>query len=258
MVETFTALILAHVLADFVLQTDWLHRNKRNFGVMLLHGAVVLVTAQAALGQVAAPELVALALAHLAIDCLKTYTRSTGLPAFLVDQAAHIVTLAAVAIWAPGLWSGGAYAAHLAPPAQTVLLHAMALTAGLVITLRAGAFAVEHLMNGHVAATPPAPATDPPEPSPSDTGLPGGGKTIGHLERLLIFVLILGGQFPAIGFLVAAKSILRFGTVSNNRQATEYVIIGTLASFGWAIAATICTQALIGALPALEIGAATP
>ena len=69
------------------------------------------------------------------------------------------------------------------------------------------------------------------------------------------FLLIMGGQISAIGFLVAAKSILRFGTVSNDRQATEYVIIGTLASFAWAIAATLATQALLAALPGLEIGA---
>lgn len=256
MLETFTALLLAHVLADFVLQTDWIHRNKRKAGVMLLHGAVVLVTAQAALGQVATPELVALAAAHLAIDCLKTYTRAPGLTAFLVDQAAHLATLAAVAVCAPNLWSEGIYAAQLSPPAQDALLHAMALLAGLIITLRAGDFAVQHLMDSHPAVAPPG--TGDTEPGLPDTGLPGAGKTIGHLERLLIFVLILGGQFAAIGFLVAAKSILRFGTVSNDRRATEYVIIGTLASFGWAIGATLCTQALIGALPALEIGAAKP
>lgn len=70
--------------------------------------------------------------------------------------------------------------------------------------------------------------------SDSDKGLIDGGKWIGLLERTLIFVLILAGEFQAIGFLIAAKSILRF-QYSKERSHSETVIIGTLASFGWAI-----------------------
>lgn len=64
--------------------------------------------------------------------------------------------------------------------------------------------------------------------------LPRAGKTIGILERLFIFILILIGQFAAIGFLIAAKSILRFSDhkeVDNPIRMSEYVIIGTLMSF---------------------------
>ena len=92
----------------------------------------------------------------------------------------------------------------------------------------------------------------PGEQPPTQDGLPRGGRTIGYLERLLIFLLVMAGQFSAIGFLVTAKSILRFGTVSNDREATEYVIIGTLASFGWAIALAMATDSLLGGLPPLE------
>src|SRR5690606_32759333 len=47
MTETFAALLLAHVLADFVLQTDWIAQNKssRNIGALLLHGLTVGATA---------------------------------------------------------------------------------------------------------------------------------------------------------------------------------------------------------------------
>jgi hypothetical protein len=243
MIATFTALLFAHVLADFVLQTGWIHASKRRAGVLLLHGAIVLATTQAALGQVAAPEILLLALAHLGIDAIKTHGRFTGPGAFLTDQAAHLATLAALAVWAPGLWAAGLHATLLPAPAEALLLHAMALAAGLILTLRAGDFAIRALIEVH---PPQAGATTPPQ-----DGLPRGGRTIGHLERLLIFLLVLAGQFSAIGFLVAAKSILRFGTVSNDREATEYVIIGTLASFGWAIGMAMATQSLLALLPAL-------
>ena len=249
MIETFIALLLAHALADFVFQTGWIHANKRRPGAMLLHGLIVLVTAQAALGQVAAPELAVLAVAHLVIDVVKTHGRFTGPGAFLADQAALLVTLVAVAGWAPGLWAGGFHATQLPGPVAMLLAQIAALGAGLILALRAGRFWVQTLMEAHAAQAPPTRADHD-----ADHGLPRGGQTIGHLERLLIFVLTLTGQPAAIGFLVAAKSILRFGTVHEDRRASEYVIIGTLASFGWAIVVAQATRGLLTLLPGLEIG----
>ncbi|MFZ0597577.1 MAG: DUF3307 domain-containing protein, partial [Flavobacterium sp.] len=53
--------------------------------------------------------------------------------------------------------------------------------------------------------------------------------------------------FEAIGFLLAAKSIFRFGDLkeAKDRKLTEYVLIGTLISFGTAIIAALIVQALL-------------
>lgn len=81
-------------------------------------------------------------------------------------------------------------------------------------------------------------------------GLQDAGKWIGILERILILTLVFIEQFSAIGFLVAAKSIIRLidkpDTSSqsqelmhkpafNARKHTEYVLIGTFLSFGFAV-----------------------
>jgi len=44
-------------------------------------------------------------------------------------------------------------------------------------------------------------------------------------------------EWQAIGFLIAAKSVFRFGDLSRakDRKLTEYILIGTLLSFGFAI-----------------------
>jgi hypothetical protein len=44
-----------------------------------------------------------------------------------------------------------------------------------------------------------------------------------------------------VGFILAAKSIFRFGDLTNSRDRnlTEYVLIGTLLSFGSALLAGI-------------------
>ena len=72
-------------------------------------------------------------------------------------------------------------------------------------------------------------------------GLKNGGRLIGQLERALIFLLIMIGQPGGIGFLVAAKSILRFEEAKKQPLA-EYVLIGTLLSFSLAIAVSALTM----------------
>ena len=237
MIPTVAALLFAHATADFILQTNWMAANKRNPAAMLAHAATVLVTAIAATGSLR-PELLALAAAHILIDLIKTFSGKRGLAAFLIDQAVHIASLITLAALAPTLWSGGLWAPFAQAPAV------MALATGLIAATRAGGFAVGFLMEPWAANMPP--------------GLKNGGRAIGHLERGLIFLLILSGMAEAIGFLIAAKSVLRFGTVSDDRAVSEYVIIGTLASFGWAIATAFATVFLLSLLPPLGIPDLTP
>lgn len=73
------------------------------------------------------------------------------------------------------------------------------------------------------------------------------GRYIGMLERLFVFTFVLLGQWEAIGFLLAAKSVFRFGdlTKASDRKLTEYILIGTLLSFGIAIMLGIVFSNLI-------------
>ena len=237
MTATFAALLLAHVLADFLFQTNWMVANKRAALPLAAHIAVVLATAILAAGSLH-PVLFALALAHLGIDLVKTHSGAKGLLPFLLDQAAHLVMLLAVAALEPGLLAGGLWSAY------TWLPGCMALVAGFIVATRAGGFAMAMLM---------APWGDV-----GLGGLPGGGRIIGHLERGVIFLLILTDLAAGIGFLIAAKSVLRFGAVKDEARLSEYVIIGTLASFGWAIIAACATTALMRALPPLGIPDLSP
>lgn len=67
--------------------------------------------------------------------------------------------------------------------------------------------------------------------------LEDAGKYIGILERILVFIFIIFDHWEAVGFLITAKSVFRFGDLkeSKHRKLTEYILIGTLISFGIAI-----------------------
>lgn len=63
-------------------------------------------------------------------------------------------------------------------------------------------------------------------------GLDKAGIWIGRCERILVLTFIITGQYTALGFLMAAKSILRFTDKDEMTQKkTEYVLVGTLMSF---------------------------
>ncbi len=68
-------------------------------------------------------------------------------------------------------------------------------------------------------------------------GLTQAGRVIGRIERFLAFLFVLMGTIDAIGFLMAAKSLLRFDELrkSADRMESEYIIIGTLMSFAYAL-----------------------
>ncbi|MEM9755625.1 MAG: DUF3307 domain-containing protein [Pseudomonadota bacterium] len=249
MIETFAALLLAHMLADFPLQSTWIAHGKarRDPRALAVHigthfGATLLILGTWHWA------IAALAAAHLAIDIAKSFAPQGKLWPFLADQLAHVVSLVAIAALVPGLWSSGLWAAEIAPPLIDAVPGIFAVLAGLIAATTAGGYAVGFLLAPFV----PAPTDD------GDTGLPDAGRMIGLLERGLVFLLLLAGQPAGIGFLIAAKSVLRFNEAAKTRAASEYIIIGTLASFGWAIAVAWATLALLRALPAIGIFTQVP
>ncbi|ATG46367.1 hypothetical protein CEW89_01555 [Celeribacter ethanolicus] len=233
MLETLAALFLAHVLADYVFQTRWMVEEKSRPETLFLHALIVLLTAMATTGQVASPMIYALALIHIVIDTVKTRFFSDTFIPHITDQALHLVTLTLIALIAPDLFPQGPYAALAWLP------KAMLFTAGAIYATRAGGFAVGKLMERF-------------GPNPIGDSLDKGGFWIGLLERGLIFLLLIGQMAGGIGFLVAAKSVLRFEAAQEGKKA-EWVIIGTLASFGWAIAVTLAVMFIAAQLPPLGI-----
>lgn len=230
--QCFAALLLAHVLADFTFQTNTMVQNKRNPMVFTLHIGTVFVLSTVLLGGVWQVALV-VSLAHLIIDALKTWIAPTHLrntlSAFLIDQAAHLITLALAAVWWPGAIAQGVWS-DIAP----IALPPIILLAGFITTVTAGGYVVGMLTARYKAVA-----------DMSETGLPDAGRLIGQLERAMIFLLIWVGEPTGVGFLIAAKSVLRLDTAKQGRAASEYVIIGTMASFAWALGTTYMVRVLL-------------
>lgn len=56
------------------------------------------------------------------------------------------------------------------------------------------------------------------------------GRIIGVLERGLIYSFVFMDNYEAVGYILAAKGIIRFKTFTEDKDFSEYVLIGTLLS----------------------------
>ncbi|KAA3652273.1 MAG: DUF3307 domain-containing protein [Proteobacteria bacterium] len=230
-------LIFVHFIGDFVLQPrSWVTDKEANklyswrlYAHVLVHGLLVLLV----LGswQYGLLALLIMAL-HFIVDVLKLYAQreDTRTRWFIIDQSLHIIGIAVIwfILFKPSIdlltWFNS----------QAIWLYATAL---LFLTFVAGVV-VQILMSRWTDTLNDL----------QDGSLAHAGRYIGMLERLFVFVFIVVGQWQAIGFLLGAKSVFRFGDLkeSKNRQLTEYILIGTLLSFAIAVATAMLVVFLIG------------
>ena len=238
MKETVALLVMAHLLADFLFQTNWMVQKKRNFFVLILHLIIVTVTAGLAVGHWNHPLIWIIAASHLAIDSAKTYLLPDRLWTFLADQALHLVAIFVGAYYFPdcaqtGLW----FQLIQDPTSRNLFMKAVIVVAGIILCIQTGGVLVAKTIQSIISD----------KLLENMKGIPNGGRLIGYLERTFVMLLIWINQADGIGFLVAAKSILRFRDIntSEDREITEYVIIGTLLSFGWAIFVSALMQRIL-------------
>lgn len=244
----FVALLFAHLLGDFLTQTGKLVDGKMHNRptAFLRHGLHHVLLSLLVLQPFVSPRpfggwtvpvvLLGMTVVHVAIDVWKIRlgASASGAAAFLGDQALHVGTLlAAAALIAPiriprsallPAWIGGVEDLY-APGAVVV---ATILGAGWVIRLLLAPFEPDAVEEGRVE-------------------LANAGMVIGWLERALVLLAVVARSPEAVGFVVAAKSIVRFPSLKD-RPFAEYFLVGTMLSV---LVAVIGGLILLAILPGL-------
>ncbi|RTE53142.1 DUF3307 domain-containing protein [Arenibacter aquaticus] len=220
----FTKLFLAHLIGDFLLQPNkWVvHKeaNKIRSRYLYLHVLVHFIVAMLLLWDLDMWKWVLIiTVFHYIIDALKLYAnpyfKNKAIP-FFVDQVLHMIVLYCCAF-------------HTNLLEQTQMLIKQidwSLITAIVFVGYPASIIMAKLLEGMSQQI----ALD-------HKSLPNAGKYIGIIERLFVLVFIILGRWEAIGLLITAKSVFRFNDLkeSNSRKLTEYILIGTLLSFGLAM-----------------------
>lgn len=236
----FIKLLLAHLLGDFVLQPEsWVRDkelNKQNSSKLYLHGLIhfgliIILVQKADFLWIAA----IIAISHILIDLAKLHLQHKGRHRlyFVIDQLMHLAVILVVVY----------FVLHpeftLYPWLKNQIL---IIATGIIILLMPSSVLIKLILSKW------APATEIKSDKIETLSLQHAGMMIGYLERTLVFIFILNNQWAAIGFLVTAKSVFRFSDlkIGQDRKLTEYILIGTLLSFGIAIITGVCTVSLMG------------
>jgi hypothetical protein len=217
-------LLIAHIIGDFVLQPDtWVEdkkANKHKSKYLYLHGVVHLITLLVVLqfNWCYWPSIFILISSHLLIDLVKLNLegKRNDRLLFIFDQVLHMVIIGGV------VYLNNPYKIDVEKiySKESLLLLLALLSVSFVSSI------VMKMIMGKWEL----------EEDSSEDSLKNAGKYIGILERLFVFGFIILNQWSAIGLLIAAKSVFRFGDLSRakDRKLTEYILIGSLISFGLA------------------------
>ena len=218
-------LFLAHIIGDFFLQPKkWVKEKEAKklkslklYIHIAIHIALLFIlTWDFTLW----PLIVAISVSHFIIDVAKLFfqNKKTKRLWFFIDQVLHVVLI----FIAYTLLIENNFNVETIITKQTLLLFLciLFLTQPVSIIMKTifSKWNIAKLTQGNES-------------------LKDAGMYIGILERILVFVFVILNHWEAVGFLITAKSVFSFGDLkeSKHRKLTEYILIGTLISFGIAI-----------------------
>jgi hypothetical protein len=226
-----TKFILTQVAGDFLFRPDkWIKHKKKEkykskylFWYILIHTVLLLVTLQFNFNYW--KGIVLVIISHYIIDLAKLSLdkKINSRILFFTDQILHFIVIASVV--------------HYYNPFSVNLslvynIESLLLITFLRITTYVSSVIIKILISKWKI---------------NDEFPNQAGKYIRMLERLFVFSFIILNYWERIGFLLTAKSVFRFGDLSKAKDLnlTEYILIGTLLSFGIAISSAIAYKFLI-------------
>ena len=226
--ELVLSLVLAHLVADFMLQTGKSCKDKKErhwkspnhyVHAFIVFGLSWLVSWDVCFWLGA----LIIGAVHFGIDMWKSY-REDKIKWFALDQGMHLLVLAGVAY----AWTR---CHDWSLPFGVELWHVAAAVALIVCWKPSNIFI--KLMLKHYSVNMPA---------ENESGFKAGAL-IGTIERWLILIFVCMQRYDALGLLVAAKSIIRFSEKDTAKM--EYVLAGTLLSIFIAVLAGMMVK-LVG------------
>jgi hypothetical protein len=217
-------LILAHLMGDFLFQrTSWVEdkqakklKSKYLYWHILIHAGILLLILRFDFSYWLG--MITIVVSHFVIDAAKVLSsrKVNSRIAFFLDQALHLLVIVGVVYYYTPFKVNLDFIYSI----QTLLFITFIILCTKVSSI---------VMKVIISKWEPE--------NRNNKSLEKAGSFIGILERLFVFSFILLDYWAGIGFLLAAKSVFRFGDLSkgDDRKLTEYILIGTLLSFGLAM-----------------------
>lgn len=235
-------LIGGHLLGDFYFQPNrWVNErnNKRSQSRYLplhalVHAALTALVVAIHTTSMASVMFgaVFMFLGHFLTDLAKSYLNAK-LRWFLLDQAAHL-------LWVVMLWlmlTHNPVWQVVESWFRGVSTQSLLVLLAYLVVMKPASVGIAALLARWSDQFDGDRGQDQADSGKQQHTLASAGEHIGYLERGLIVTFLLVEQISAVGFVLAAKSIFRFGDLkgAHDRKFTEYVMLGTFSSIAVAL-----------------------
>jgi hypothetical protein len=237
MLQIFLIILAAHCIADFLLQTTWMVREKNRFAVLALHAGIHSIVTYLCLQQWDSWLLpVMVFVVHASIDYTKARLPGSAIY-FALDQLLHVFSLLALA------WIALRIEPYLLSHCWLVQPGWILLVGGLSITV----WGVGYFL---LCFSQPCgnSAGNSHSRQSAKTSLGRVLKNplmVGQIERTLIFALVVSGYSLAVPLLAGLKLAWLALTVKE-RSFARFLIVLSLWSFGLALLLSLITVWAIG------------
>lgn len=235
MLDIFVVLFFAHLVTDFVLQTDKMvvQKNSKNKKIRIRaifkHSLVFfwlcigLCLLTSTLEYITTTGIFVLTMSHFVVDWLKISLtgKYSKLKLFVIDQLIHIIFIVLSIIYF-GQDTQNVFIQIIETSEVGELLNIrdkvfIILSAMIIITTFANLFIRTALMSIRMKIV-------------DDVEVVKIGRYIGCVERILTVFAVMAGAYQALAALYASKAAIRFGQVREDPQFGEYFILGTSIS----------------------------
>lgn len=228
-------LLVAHLLSDFYFQSDSWIRNKSFLNRSTYYHFLIVFFSSALISfdKNFLPYAFLLAVIRVLIDFAKKVVEE-HLWQFALDQLMHVVSIVTVVLLFLEENGCKQFGSGFVP------IHCRLIIASFVCAFLACMTPANYIVRAILEYY----SLYNGECNKSDSKLASGERTkystlsislkhssgalIGSLERILVFLFIIVGSYQSAGFIVAAKSLLRFR--DNEGERTALVVAGTLLS----------------------------
>ncbi len=236
LIQILLPLTAAHFLGDFIFQTDKDVKNKNSYSVFGKHIIIVTIFSYLLVGTWNCYTIpIVVLFSHLVIDLIKKSFKNDSLTLFILDQIAHYLVIILLSFYMADRITNEQFNLFWNDLFGSSYLKLLVIIISIILVTKFSSIIISYIIKPFQLKIF--------KEENNNLDKIQTGKVIGYLERLAILVLFLANLPTVVGFLITAKSILRYGEIKSNydKVMVEYVLIGTLLSFAIGITIAFLT-----------------
>jgi hypothetical protein len=220
--------LIGHFLGDYYFQTDMIARNKNlQLAKLLKHCVLYSFAMLIVIIPVFSLELLicsgAISVMHFIVDFIKSHIKNrekNNSRVYFADQVIHIIVILILSVFiSQNIIVSYTYSMkNLLALFNINDLKMLSFILAFLIIMKPSSITIKIILAKYGNF------------QKENEGVPNTGALIGELERVIILLMLTQSQYAAVGFILTAKSVVRYKRIVDEINFSEYYLLGTFLS----------------------------